>query len=125
MNDSFARVPLARGNVVAIQNTTGSHSRPAHLTVLNTVIAIAWPSTLAGSVPVAVSGPSGAAGSLTTREHIRERPPESRRSARRRAARRRLCGRAVLDGPVPIRAPFVERAVVDAVAVDSDPLERE
>ena len=41
MNDRRASVPLAFGNVVANQNTSGSHSRPIHLTVLNTVIAIA------------------------------------------------------------------------------------
>ena len=64
MNDRRASVPLDFGNVVANQNTSGSHSRPARLTVLNTVIAIAWPSTFAGAVPVVVTGPGGAAGSL-------------------------------------------------------------
>ena len=41
MNDRRPSVPLAFGNVVANQNTSGSQNRPSGLTVLNTVIAIA------------------------------------------------------------------------------------
>ncbi len=41
MNDKRPSVPLDFGKCVANQNTSGSHSRPSGLTVLNTVMAIA------------------------------------------------------------------------------------
>jgi hypothetical protein len=53
------------GKCVATQNTSGSHSRPHHLTELNTVIAIACPSMFPERVPVAVIGAGGRLAVLT------------------------------------------------------------
>src|SRR5580704_16582160 len=59
MNDRRPSVPVDLGKCSAYQKTSGSHSRPSHLTELKTVIAIACPSTLRGVEPVAVIGSAG------------------------------------------------------------------
>src|SRR5215211_3018830 len=78
MNDSRASFPPDFRKCVANQNSRGSHSCPHHFTVLNTVSAIAWPSTLRDAVPVAVIGPACGTLALKAREPKRMGRSESR-----------------------------------------------
>src|SRR5215211_4991776 len=85
MNDSRASFPPDFRKCVANQNTSGSHSCPHHFTVLNTVSAIAWPSTLRDAVPVAVIGPACGTLALKPREPKRMGRKESRPASRVRS----------------------------------------
>src|SRR5204862_6449479 len=51
-------VRLDFGKWFGYQKTSGSDGRALHVTVLNALSAIAWPSTCRGAVPVAVIGPA-------------------------------------------------------------------
>ena len=55
MNDSFTSVSVGFGKRLVTKNRIGRNARPSSLIVLNTVIAIATPSMLRESVPVAVA----------------------------------------------------------------------